>query len=261
MDKLNKFVKDNKKVIIIVVIIILVLLAVWYFYYKKVEHMDNLAQSKNANTLMNALVGKNVFISTKISGNKYYLSVSPLNDCANLVNSISECKFAVPVLLNKKNAFSNFEIGRHLADNLYTIRSLNQNINSPNLTQNLNFYGSSPVNKLCFDNDKSIDVIYFETDLIDAGVLIKFKKAGQYYWVGACSDSTCNQDIRLCLFTDPKMAIPFSFEMTTPVTGPIKKASPIETFSFDDGLSSYNSTYTMLGSLPGFNEATIYHDL
>ena len=98
-----------------------------------------------------------------------------------------------------------------------------KSLNSPNLTQNLNYY--KDINYLCFDNNKNDEIIYFETEENNLGTLLKFRKLIKgsglynYHYVGVCSNlgTPCTQGKedykRLCLYNDPANALPFKFEV------------------------------------------------
>jgi len=269
MDNLKKLVLDNKYIVIIILLVLAICL-VWFFGFReKFETLDNTSPT-DASVLMNGLIGKNVYITCDVAGLKHYLAILQQKDCAEAKSKlVGECQFNIPIFQNQKNEQSVFEIGKHATENKYTIRSLNKALNSPFLTQNLNYYsGNDSNNKLCFDNDTKPEIIYFETELVESGVLIKFKKNSTNYWIGVCAgqDAKCNQDIRLCLFLEKHLAVPFRFEMTTPpiippIIPPVKKEKFTNTIveSFEGDLSSlysnntFNSDGTIMESLPGFD--------
>ncbi len=263
MDTIRKFINENKTIIIIVLLVIL-LLIIWFRILPHLSAKEGFSDSEST-IMMNGLVGKNVYITCDVAGLKHYLAILPTKNCYGAGSGLNECQFNIPILQNTKTEHAAFEIGKHPSENKYTIRSLNTQLNSPNLTQNLNFYNGG--NKLCFDNDKDPEIIYFETEKVESGVLLKFKKAGKDYYVGVCAeaDARCNEDIRLCVFPEAHLAIPFRFEMTTPkpIALPVQKVE-----SFDDvpsvySSASFQSNGTLMSSLPGADcvNCRIYQNL
>ena len=265
MDNLKKLVLDNKYIVIIILLVLAICL-VWFFGFReKFETLENTKLSVDASKLMNILIGKTVYITCNIAGLKHYLAVIQQKDCIEAKGKlVGECQFNIPIFQNQKDADSAFEIGKHATENKYTIRSLNKLINTPFLTQNLNYYSNNgnDNSKLCFDNDTKPEIIYFETELVESGVLIKFNKNNTDYWIGICAgqDAKCDKDIRLCLFSEKHLAVPFQFEMTTPKPKPEteEKFTNASIESFDGDITSlysnntFNSDGTIMESLPGF---------
>lgn len=235
MNKINELITNYKNIFLLIIFVIIVLafckFVLPYFMTNK-ENKENL-DNVSANDI-SKLIDQNVYIKcnleelnadkTKIT-NTYYLSISQKKKCANLQNIIdNECQFNIPILLKQKTAFGLFEFSKHPSLDKYTIRSKKNELNSPNLTQNLNFYRNK--NLLCFDNDKDEDIIYFEVTEVATGYLLNFKKPivgeqekYQDYYVGVCTDfdPTCNQGPdkfkRICLYLEQSKATVFQFEM------------------------------------------------
>lgn len=274
--------KINKSLLLIIVLVIglLFILYILPYFMDNREHMET--ETIPSTTLLSNFVNKHIYVTCNVNGvdsnNKpiittYYLSVSSKKDCTNLVNVIqNECSNNVPILTKQKNNFCIFQFSMHQFNsyNAYTIRSTAINLNSPNLTQNLNYYRNK--NLLCFDNDKSNNVIYFEIEQATNGYLLKFQKVinnkTQYFYVGVCSatDPTCNQGsnklTRLCLYMDKTKATPFQFTIAQETFENIETFENTETFEDTENMKnienmesvysfkSNNSEKTLL-SLPG----------
>lgn len=230
MEKIKNFIQEYKTVIIIILLAILFLFVFLKFWNteKFTEHMDS-------SLMMNALVGKNVYISCDILGEKKYLTLLPKEKCDNL--NVKDCDNSIALLLSDKTENALLEVGKHPDLPKYTLRSQSK----LTLSQNSN--------KLCFEDTNNTDLMYFETEFTENGLLFKF----QNNYVGLCvnENSKCDNNIRVCLFPERQLAIPFRFEMTTP-----KKVETMETFeneSFDlSGLSeSFYSNGTLMSSIPG----------
>ena len=235
----------NYKTLILVLLVIILFLFIWY---RILPHFTNKSENftdEDSVNMMNALIGKNVYIACDVAGEKKYLTVLPEKCLAiNCQN--------VAVLQKDKSEFSLFEMGKHPELNKYTIRSQNKDINNPTFNH-LN-------NNLCFSD--ILENIYFETELTDNGILFKANDL----FVGLCSnDSACGNNVRLCLL-EKHLAVPFRFEMTTP-----KKLENFENFlvgcsstpkkleNFDNASiflpsmysESFYSNDTLMSSIPG----------
>lgn len=187
---------------------------------------ENLVNVNMNLTDMHQIINKDVYITCAIpdkQGNDdiYHLAVADKKQCDNLKNvQKNECAFDIPVLQKYRNKFAKFRVFKHPTQNKYTLRSRMTELNSPHLSQNLNIYHGN-INYLCFGNDTQEDVIYFETEENNAGILLKFKKVlpthVTYYYVGLCNplSTSCMQGQhnyqRLCLYADPKYALSFQF--------------------------------------------------
>ncbi|ARF09576.1 hypothetical protein Indivirus_1_199 [Indivirus ILV1] len=248
MNKIQNFINENKLIVLIIVLIFL-LLVIWVFVLPHIRKKESFSDDDSVK-IMNGLVGKNVYITTDVGGLKHYLSISSASDCLGASNG---CQMNVPVFKNEKTHYATFRIGKHPNQNKYTIQNLNQNHDLPNL-----HIGNQP-DKLCFDNNQNPEVIYFEVVSVDSGILLNFKRNDKDNWVGICagSDAKCENDIRVCLFHDRHLAVPFRFEMTTP-----------HVESFDDIPSIYSndsfySSKTLMSSLPGAacSNCQIYQNL
>ena len=164
MEKISKWTMDNK--IIVIIIIVIIILFVWLFAIPRfsVEGLENVGSNNSGAIIMNSLINKNVYIATQLGNSKYYLTIVNKQNCNAIKDiAINECQFNIPILVpaaQRSDAFSIFEIDRNVTGNKYTIRSINKDLNRPNLTQNLNFYKN--IDKLCFDNNKDDDVIYLD---------------------------------------------------------------------------------------------------
>lgn len=244
----------NYKTILLVILVIILFLFIWFRilpYFKTEAFSDT-----ESITMMNALVGKNVYLACDVAGEKRYLTVLPKQLCSSINPTVQDCKTNVAVLQSAKSEYSLFEIGKHPDLSKYTIRSQNKDIGLPTLSHHLL---NTDINKLCFSTDTSDD-IYFETELTDSGVLFKFN--GNLY-VGLCvkDNFKCGNDIRVCLFQEKQLATPFRFEMTTPtMTMPIKLEN-FDNFDNNDNITSlpnlsmysesFYSNDTLMSSIPG----------
>lgn len=229
----------NYKTILLVILVIILFLFIWFGilpYFKTEAFSDT-----ESITMMNALVGKNVYLACDVAGEKRYLTVLPKQLCSSINPTVQDCKTNVAILQSAKSEYSLFEIGKHPDLSKYTIRSQNKDIGLPTLSHHLL---NTDINKLCFSTDTSDD-IYFETELTDSGVLFKFN--GNLY-VGLCvkDNFKCGNDIRVCLFQEKQLATPFRFEMTTP-----KKLE-----NFDNSLGLVNSTPIKLENFDNFDNIT-----
>lgn len=182
-------------------------------------------------------IGKDIYVTCNINNKVKYLCVQQKNNCSNLRKVFeNECQNNIPILLDNKTNSCIFEIQKHPSKNMYTIRSRDTNINSPNLTQNLNYYRNK--NSLCFDNDKDEEIIYFNVVNDNDGYLLVFKKDEENYFVTVCAnENRCDNFNRLCLTTNKQHAMRFQFEIK-------EQFEQFEQFEYFDNSQNTNFAYS-----------------